>query len=68
MQQEVSFLPEEVKIDFKKKKIKIPKVGWMPFDFDGNEEISKGELKLVTVIRKANNEWFISLLIDDGKD
>jgi len=57
--------PQNVKIDFDDKIITIPKIG--PLQYRDKRKPFNGEIKTCTVSFK-NEKYFISILVDDGKD
>lgn len=53
--------PQHVKIDFKKSKIKLPKIGWI------NLKLSRtfcGKMKTVTVYKTSTGKYFVSILVE----
>lgn len=56
---------QQVKIDFGKNRVKLPKIGWVRFlknrTFDG-------KIGTVTVSKNAVGRYYVSLLVDDGKE
>jgi putative transposase len=58
-------VPQYYKVDFEKNKVKLPKIGWIKTKlhrhFDGN-------LKTATVSKTSSGKYFISILVDDGKE
>lgn len=56
---------EQVKIDFNSHRIKLPKIGWVKFFKNRTFE---GKIGTVTVSKNATGKYFVSVLVDDGKD
>lgn len=51
-----------IQIDFKTRKVKLPKVGWVSFRDKRNS--MQGKLKSATVSRTATGKYFVSLLFE----
>lgn len=58
-------LPQGVKVDFEKGKIFLPKLKWVDAVLSRTFE---GEIKTATVSKATTGKYFVSLLIDNGKD
>lgn len=56
---------DQVRIDFESHRIKLPKVGWVKFFKNRTFE---GKIGTVTVSKNATGKYFVSVLVDDGKD
>jgi putative transposase len=57
--------PQNVSVDFKKNRIKIPKAGEVFCRFDRTFE---GKIKTCTISRTPTDKFFVSILVDDGKE
>lgn len=54
--------PQNTVVDFKNKKIRLPKLKWVDCIFD--REFT-GEIKTVTVSKTTTNKYFVSILVDN---
>ena|GEM_PF-2075594 len=54
-----------MKVDFEKGRVFLPKLKWVDSVFSRRFE---GEIKTVTVSKSTTGKYFVSLLIDNGKD
>ena len=57
--------PQAVFVFFDKNQIKIPKLGKVKCKFD---RIFEGKIKTCTVSKTPTNKFYISILVDDGKE
>lgn len=55
----------KVSVDFESHRIKLPKIGWVKFFKDRTFD---GKIGTVTVSKNATGKYFVSVLVDDGKD
>ena len=58
-------LPQGVKVDFGKGQVFLPKLKWVDCVWSRTFE---GEIKTVTVSKTTTGRYFVSLLVDNGKD
>ncbi len=58
-------IPQHYKVNFDKNIIKLPKIGEIKAVLHRTFE---GKLKTATVSRKSTDKYFISILVDDGKE
>jgi putative transposase len=58
-------LPQHYSIDFEKNVIKLPKIGEIEAVLHRRFE---GEMKTATISRSSTGKYFISILVDDGKE
>lgn len=58
-------IPSGIKVDFDSWKIFLPKLKWIPLCRDRK---IKGEIKSATVSKSATNKYFVSILVEDGKE
>lgn len=56
---------QQVSIDFERNRIKFPKVGWVKFFKNRTFE---GKIGTVTVSKNASGRYYVSVLVDDGKE
>lgn len=56
---------QQVSIDFERNRIKFPKVGWVKFF---KNRIFEGKIGTVTVSKNASGRYYVSVLVDDGKE
>lgn len=56
---------KQVSVDFENHRIKLPKIGWVKFYKNRTFE---GKIGTVTVSKNASGKYFVSVLVDDGKD
>lgn len=56
---------QQVSIDFDNHRIKLPKIGWVKFF---KNRTFKGEIGTVTVSKSATGKYFVSVIVDDGKE
>lgn len=56
---------QQVSIDFGCNRIKFPKVGWVKFFKNRTFE---GKIGTVTVSKNASGRYYVSVLVDDGKE
>ena len=54
-----------IKIDFERKKLKLPKLGWLRFN--DNRTFSE-KIKLATIKKTKSNKYFVSLTLEAQKD
>lgn len=54
-----------VHIDFETSRIKLPKIGWVKFSKNRTFE---GKIGTVTVSKTATGKYYVSVLMDDGKE
>ena len=54
-------IPQSVKVDWKNKKVSIPKIKNIKFALD---RIAEGEIKSATISRTPTRKYFISILVD----
>lgn len=54
-----------IQLDFQRKKIKLPKLGWLPYR--DNREF-EGEIKRVTVRQTTTGKYFASILVEEEMD
>lgn len=52
-------------MDFDSHRVKMPKVGWVKFF---KNRTFDGKIGTVTIIKTATGKYFMSVLVDDGKD
>lgn len=52
-------------IDFDTNRIKLPKIGWLKFSKNRTFE---GKIGTVTVSKTATGKYYVSVLVDDGKE
>jgi len=57
--------PQNVKIDFDKKRIKFPKIGGLKVKFSRKFE---GKVKTTTISRTSTNKYYVSILVDNEKE
>jgi len=57
-------LPQGVKVDFDTRKVFLPKLGWVDCVFSRTFE---GQIKTVTVSKTVTGKYFVSLLVETGK-
>ena len=58
-------IPQNVKINFEKRKVYIPKIGWVGTRIDRTFE---GKIKTCTVKQVPSGKYFISVLFEDGTE
>ena len=58
-------IPQKYKIDFDDNQVKLPKIGWVKTKLSRRFE---GVLKTATVSMTTTDKFFISILVDDGKE
>lgn len=58
-------IPENVKIDFENHKVFLPKIKWVNIRVDREFE---GLIKSATVKQLPSGKYFVSILVEDGKD
>lgn len=54
-----------VQIDFETNRIKLPKIGWIKFY---KNRTFDGKIGTVTISKNATGKYFVSILVDDGKE
>jgi putative transposase len=54
-----------IRVEFKNKKVKIPKFGLIKYR---DNRVFTGKIKTCTVTRNCVNQYFISIMVDDGKE
>ena len=57
--------PQNVKIDFEKNKIKFPKIGGLKVKLSRK---FKGNIKTTTISKTSTNKYYVSVLVDNGKE
>ena len=57
--------PQHVRVDFETKTVVLPKIKEIPFALDRKFD---GAIKTTTVSRTPTNRYFVSILVDDGKE
>ena len=58
-------VPQHYKVDFDNNMVKLPKIGWIKTKLSRRFD---GVLKTATVSMTATGKFFISILVDDGKE
>lgn len=58
-------IPQHYAVDFENKKVKLPKIGLIKTSFSREFE---GTCKTATVSRTSTGKYYISILVDDGKE
>ena len=58
-------IPQNVKIDFEEHKVFLPKIKWVNIRVDRKFE---GLIKSATVKQLPSGKYFVSMLVEDGKD
>ena len=58
-------IPQHYKVDFNNKRVKLPKIGWIKTKLSRTFE---GILKTATVSMTTTGKFFISILVEDGKE
>ena len=58
-------IPQNVKIDFEEHKVFLPKIKWVNIRVDREFE---GQIKSATVKQLPSGKYFVSILVEDGKD
>ncbi|OBZ36085.1 IS200/IS605 family element RNA-guided endonuclease TnpB [Methanohalophilus sp. DAL1] len=58
-------VPQYYKVDFEKNKVKLPKIGWIKTILHRHFD---GKCKTATVSKIPSGKYFISILVDDGKE
>ena len=58
-------IPQHYTVDFENKKVKLPKIGHIKTSFSRKFE---GTCKTATVSRTSTGKYYISILVDDGKE
>lgn len=56
---------QSVSVDFDSHRVKMPKVGWVKFF---KNRTFDGKIGTVTISKTATGKYFMSVLVDDGKD
>lgn len=56
---------QSVSVDFDSHRVKMPKVGWVKFF---KNRTFDGKIGTVAIIKTATGKYFMSVLVDDGKD
>jgi putative transposase len=54
-----------IKIDFERKKVKLPKLGWLKYN---DERIFSEKIKYATVKKTKSNRYFVSLTLEAQED
>ena len=57
-----------IHIDFNEWKIKLPKLGWVKMYKNRDFDLSKSQFSTVTVYRDKCNDYWCTVLTDDGQD
>jgi putative transposase len=58
-------VPQNYKVDFDNNRVKLPKIGWIKTKLSRSFE---GILKTATVSMTATGKFFMSILVEDGKE
>lgn len=58
-------LPQEVYVNFEDNKVSMPKIKWVTCIFDRQ---FTGKIKTCTISKTKTDKYFISVLVDDGKE
>ena len=58
-------IPQNYKVDFDNKQVKLPKIGWITTKLS---KVFEGTLKTATVSMTTTGKFFISILVEDGKE
>ena len=58
-------IPQRVKINFESHKLSIPKIGNINIELS---RIFNGVIRTTTIYRTPTNKYFVSILVDDGKE
>lgn len=58
-------IPQHYAVDFENKRVKLPKIGLIKTSFS---RAFKGTCKTATVSRSPTGKYYISILVDDGKE
>lgn len=58
-------VPQNYKVDFDNNQVKLPKIGWVKTKLSRSFE---GILKIATVSMTTTGKFFISILVEDGKE
>ena len=54
-----------VHVDQERRRIKLPKIGWVKY---GNNRKFEGDVRSVTVNMTPSGKYYVSVLVDDGKE
>ena len=54
-----------VHVDQERRRIKLPKIGWVKY---GNNRKFEGDVRSVTVSMTPSGKYYVSVLVDDGKE
>lgn len=57
--------PQNVKVDFDRKRTLVPKIGGLKTVFSRR---FSGKIKTTTLSKTSTNKYYVSILVDDGKD
>jgi len=55
-------VPQHFQIDFKNKRIKIPKIDWIKFK---DKRVFNSKIKSMTVSKNPSNQYFVSILVEE---
>ena len=58
-------IPQNCKVDFDNNRVKLPKIGWITTKLS---KVFEGTLKTATVSMTTTGKFFISILVEDGKE
>jgi len=58
-------IPQHYKVDFDNNRVKLPKIGWIKTKFS---RLFEGLSKTATVSMTATDKFFISILVEDGRE
>lgn len=58
-------IPQHYTVDFERSRVKLPKIGLVKASFSREFE---GTCKTATISRSTTHKYYISILVDDGKD
>jgi putative transposase len=58
-------IPQHYTVDFERNRVKLPKIGLVKASFSREFE---GTCKTATISRSTTHKYYISILVDDGKD
>jgi putative transposase len=55
-------VPQHCQIDFKNKKIKIPKIDWIKFK---DKRVFDSKIKSMTISKNSSNQYYVSILVEE---
>ena len=58
-------IPQNYKVDFDDNRVRLPKIGWITTKLS---KVFEGTLKTATVSMTTTGKFFISILVEDGKE